>query len=176
MGGRHIGGVGGLGQLQVKGEVFKDVLPGLPAQSPAVQQLAVLGIAGDRHNLRAELQKGGQQLVPAVRALRHGLFDQLHGLRHIFQIIAHRGGYLGHRLGAAGAGILNHGTAVAVEKEHDTAAENDGHHTHYHGHQDGGGTQPGPGGVFFHRTSPAFSCSSLRRRALGDSPQYFLKQ
>ena len=117
--GLHVGS-GHVGSLrverlsQVKGEILVDVLLWLSAGRPAVQQGSLGGIAGDSHHVGAELQKCGQQFIPVALMLQHGLLDQSHGLVHVLQIVAHRVGYLGNCLGAAGAGALNHGAAVAV--------------------------------------------------------------
>ena len=177
MGCHHIGRLSGPGLLQIKREILVDGLPGLPPQGPAVQQRSVGGVAGHRHHVRPEIQKGGEQLIPAIRTFQHGLLHQLHGLVHIPQIVGHCSGYLGHRLAAAGAGILHHSVPITVQKQQDAAAEDDCHHSHHHGHQNGGDPQAFPGRAApFHASSPSLSCSSLRRMALGDSPQYFLKQ
>ena len=114
VGSGHVGALGGLGFLQIKGEVLEDVVLGFPVGGPALEQLAVVGIAGHRHHVGAELQKGGQQLIPALVGLRHGLLHQFHGLTHIGQVVGDGGGHLRHGLHTGGAGVLYHGLLVAV--------------------------------------------------------------
>ena len=55
VGGGHVGGVGGLGGSQIKGEVLKNLLLGLVPRGPAFQQLPLGGVAGDGHHVGAEL-------------------------------------------------------------------------------------------------------------------------
>ena len=55
MGGAHIGAVGGPGRIQVKGEILEDLLPGFPAQRPALHQLPRLRVAGNGHHIGPEL-------------------------------------------------------------------------------------------------------------------------
>ena len=176
MGRCHVGCTGLSGPLQVKGEVLNDLLSRLPFQGPAVQQHTGRGVACDRHHIRPECKKCLPRSVSFVRVLPHGALYQVHRLFHVPQIIAHRVRDLGHCLRAAGARILNRGAAVMIQKQQDTAAQNDRHHPHHHGHQNGGRAQTRLGKAAFQDRSPAFSRSRRRRMALGDSPQYFLKQ
>ena len=175
MGRGHIGAAGKAGPLQVKGQILEYLLPGLPVQAPAVQQLSRIGVTGHRHHVGPEQEERGEHPVPVVRVLQHGMLHHGHGLIHALEVVAHGIGHLGYRLSGAGAGALDHGAAVAVEKEDDAAAQDHRHHPHYHGHQNGGDAQACAGDPL-HWTSPAFSSPSLRRMVLGDSPQYFLKQ
>ena len=173
---RHEGAAGGAGHVEVEGEVLQDVLLGLAVRRPAVEQLAVRGIARDGHDVGAELQKRGQQPVAALPALGDGLLHQPHGLVHVAKIAADGVRHLGHGLGAAGLGALHHGAAVAVQEQGYAADEYDRHRAHDHGHEYAGYAQLRAGRSVPHAPSPALPESSLRRMALGDSPQYFLKQ
>ena len=156
----------GLHPFRVKGQVGDDVFPrGVPG-APAMQQLAFGIVGGDGGDLGAYFQKRLQKIVPLAGRLIHGVGQQRHGVIHLLHVVAHRVRHLTDRLRAAGAGGLDGGGAVPVDEQR------------HCGHQrprrdDGDGAQQQPCQAWtFHWLSPAF----WRRSALGDAPQYFLKQ
>ena len=152
--------------FRVKGQIGDDVFPRGVLGAPAVQQLASGIVGGDGGDFGAYFQKRLQKIIPLAGRLVHGVGQQRHGVIHLLHVVAHRVRHLTDRLRAAGAGGQDGGGAVPVNEQR--------HRGHQRSRRDDGDgpQQQRCQARTLHWLSPTF----WRRSALGDTPQYFLKQ
>ena len=155
---------------QIKGKVPQNRILGFAALlRPAVQQLAVCIVGGDGCDLGPGGEERAQKGVAAGGVVVQPLHDDGDGTVHCADIVAHGPHDLADDLGTVRAGGLDHGAAVAAQKQRRAERQ----HRHGHGRNQRSGQGRSAGRALHAWASPA---ARARRRATGDVPLYFLKQ
>ena len=155
---------------QIKGKVPQNRILGFAVLlRPAVQQLAICIVGGDGCDLGPGGEERAQKGVAAGGVVVQPLHDDDDGAVHCADIVAHGPHDLADDLGTVRAGGLDHGAAVAAQKQRRAERQ----HRHRHGGNQRGGQGRSAGRALHAWASPA---ARARRRATGDVPLYFLKQ